>query len=173
MHNAGWKYCQHFDTASSQACNVCKATPKILNDLEKLKNRVCNEDTFKYGIPVLHAHIRCYEYLLHISYKLELQKWQARGDSAKEEVKKGEIATKFYEQMGLVVDQPKQGRGNSNDGNTARKFFKNPSLVSEITGIDKDLIERFANILSIISCGHYIKEEVFKNYCFETAEMTI
>lgn len=75
--------------------------------------------------------------------------------------------------MGLVVDQPKQGGGNSNDGNTARTFFKNPSLVSEITGIDKDLIERFANILSIISCGHYIKEEVFKNYCFETAEMAI
>lgn len=163
------------DTASSQMCNVCKATPKILNDLEKLKNRVCNEDTFKYGISVLHAHIRCYEYLLHIAYKLELQKWQARGDSAKQEVKekKGEIATKFYEQMGLVVDQPKQGGGNSNDGNTARKFFKNPSLVSEITGIDKDLIERFANILSIISCGYYIKEEVFKNYCFETAEMAI
>ena len=63
--------------------------------------------------------------------------------------------------MGLVVDQPKQGGGNSNDGNTARKFFKNPSLVSQITGIDKELIERFSNILCIISCGHYVKEEIF------------
>ena len=52
--------------------------------------------------------------------------------------------------MGLVVDQPKQGGGNSNDGNTARKFFKNPSLVSQITGIDKKLIERFSNIVYII-----------------------
>ena len=163
------------DTSSSQACNVCKATPRDLNDLEKQKNRVCDENTFKYGISILHAHLRCYEYLLHIAYKLELQQWQARGENAKEKVKKrkSKIATEFYKEMGLVVDQPKQGGGNSNDGNTARKFFKNPSLVSQITGIDKELIERFSNILSIISCGHYIKEEIFKKYCFETAQMAI
>jgi len=67
------------DTLSSQACNVCKATPKDFNDLEKLKNRACKKDTFKYGISMLHAHLRCYEYLLNITYKLELQQWQARG----------------------------------------------------------------------------------------------
>lgn len=163
------------DTASLQACNICKATPKILNNLEELKNRVCDKDTFKYGISVLHAPLRCYEYSLHIAYKLELQKWQARGDSAKQEVKvkKSEIARKFYEKMGLVVDQPKQGGGKSNDGNTARKFFKNPSLVSEITGIDAQLIERFANILAVISCEHYIKEDIFETYCLETAKIAI
>jgi len=75
--------------------------------------------------------------------------------------------------MGLVVDQPKQGGGSSNDGNTTRKFFKKPSLVSKITGIDKKLIERFSSILCVLSCGHYIKEEMFKSYCFETAQMPI
>ncbi|KAF2902583.1 hypothetical protein ILUMI_03603 [Ignelater luminosus] len=75
------------DTSSSRACNVCKATPKGLNDLEKHKNGVWDEATFKYGISVLHAHLRCYEYLLHIACKLELQQWQARGRNAKEKVK--------------------------------------------------------------------------------------
>jgi hypothetical protein len=75
--------------------------------------------------------------------------------------------------MDHVVDQPKQGGGNSNDGNTIQNFFKNPSLVSHITGIDKKLIERFLNILCVISCGHYTKEEMFENYCFETAQMAI
>ncbi|KAK4877339.1 hypothetical protein RN001_009845 [Aquatica leii] len=79
------------DTLSSQACNVCKATPKDLNDLEKLKNRVCDEDTFKFGISILHAHLKCYEYLLHIAYKLELQQWQARGENAKEKVKEKKV----------------------------------------------------------------------------------
>jgi len=46
------------ETLSSQACNVCNATPKDLNDLEKLKNRVCNKGTFKYGISILHLHIQ-------------------------------------------------------------------------------------------------------------------
>lgn len=52
--------------------------------------------------------------------------------------------------MGLVVDQPKQGGGNSNDGNTARKFFKNPLLVSQITGIYKELIEIYAQTAFIL-----------------------
>lgn len=163
------------DTASSQACNICKATPKDFNNLEEQQNKVCAEDNYKYSISVLHAHLRCYEYLLHIAYKLELQQWQARGEEAKARVKerKSKITTRFYKEMGLVVDQPKQGGGNSNDGNTARKFFKNPLLVSQITGINQELVEKFANILSIISCGHYINEEKFKKYCFETAQMAI
>lgn len=41
------------------------------------------------------------------------------------------------------MDQPKQGSGNTNDGNTSRKFFESPEIVSEINGLDKELIERF------------------------------
>lgn len=163
------------ENTNSQACNICKASAKDLNDLGKLQNRDCDESAFKFGISVLHAHIRCYEYLLHIAYKLEIKQWQARGENAKANVKerKTKIATEFYNKLGLVVDQPKQGGGNSNDGNTARKFFENPSLSSEITGVDKELIIRFSNILSVISCGHYIKEDIFKIYCVETAHLAI
>lgn len=163
------------NTASSQACNVCKATPKDFNNIEKMVSRACDTTTFKFGISVLHAYLRCYEYLLHISYKMDNKEWQARSQEAKESVKnrKKAIASQFYTEMGLVVDQPKQGGGNSNDGNTARKFFDNPNLVSEITGINKDLISRFANILSTISSGHYINENKFKMYCLETAQMCI
>lgn len=39
--------------------------------------------------------------------------------------------------MGLVLDQPKQGGGNSNDGTMARKFFVEPTISpTDITGID-------------------------------------
>lgn len=79
------------------------------------------------------------------------------------------METEFYNEMGLV-DQPKQVKGNRNDCNTARTFFKNPSLISQIAGINKELIKRFSNILSIIFCGHYIKREMFNKYCFETAQ---
>lgn len=163
------------DTASSQACNVCKATPKDINNIEKMVNIACDSSTYKFGISVLHAYLRCYEYLLHISYKMDNKEWQARSQEAKESVKnrKKAITSQFYSEMGLVVDHPKQGGGNSNDGNTARKFFDNPVLVSEITGVDKDLISRFANILSAISSGHYINENKFKIYCLETAQMCI
>ncbi|KAG5876381.1 hypothetical protein JTB14_022651 [Gonioctena quinquepunctata] len=122
------------DTSSSQACNVCKATPKESNDLEKLNNTVCDEDTFKSA------------------YELELQQWQARSEYTKKIMaRKSKIATEFHEEMGVVIDKPKQGGANSNDDNTARKFSKNLLLLSQVTGIDKELIERFSNILPTTS----------------------
>lgn len=63
--------------------------------------------------------------------------------------------------MGLIVDQPKQGSGTSNDGNTARRYFDNPILSSNITGVDEQLLYRFAIILQVLSCGHEINHEEF------------
>lgn len=67
----------------------------------------------------------------------------------------------------------KQGKGTSNTGNTARKFFNNPSLSAEITGVDKHLIERFGVILKTIASGEKINIPKFKNYCLETATLFV
>ena len=52
--------------------------------------------------------------------------------------------------MGLIVDVPKAGFGNTNDGNTSRRFFMNPDLSAKITGLDENLIHRFKVILEAI-----------------------
>lgn len=163
------------DTLSSQACNVCNVTSKNVNNLPMVLQLPCNVHTYKYGISVLHAYLRFYELFLHVAYRLELKMWQARGADAKESIarRKSTIAKRFYEGMGLVIDQPKQGGGNSNDGNTARKFFDHPQKVSEITGLDSKLIERCSVILCTLASGHYIKQEIFKMYCLDTAELFI
>lgn len=44
--------------------------------------------------------------------------------------------------MGLLVDIPKSGYGTTNDGNTVRRFFKNPHLTTTITDVDEPLIFR-------------------------------
>ena len=100
----------------------------------------------------MHAQIRCFEFLLHISYRLEIKKWLIRGNDDKEVCgkKKRIIQNKFIEELGLRVDFPRQGgSGTSNDGNAARREFKHFDLFSSITDIDKELIERLANILNI------------------------
>jgi hypothetical protein len=51
--------------------------------------------------------------------------------------------------MGLIVDVPKPGFGNTNDGNTSRRFFAGPDLAAEITGVGINLIFRFQVILEI------------------------
>lgn len=49
------------DTSSSQACNVCKATPKQLNDIDLLMQKEYPTNAYKFGISVLHSYLRCYE----------------------------------------------------------------------------------------------------------------
>ena len=90
---------------------------------------------------------------MHVAYKEPLKKWQARTPEEKKVVKetKEKIQKRFKEEMGLLVDVPKPGFGNTKDGNTSRRFFQN--------GIDI-LINRFKVILEVISSGHEIDHQM-------------
>ena len=76
----------------------------------------------------MHARIRFFESLLHFAYKIPLQKWQARSDEEKKIVKeaKKKIQTSFKEELGLQVDIPKAGFGNTND---VKKIFFKPGII--------------------------------------------
>lgn len=75
--------------------------------------------------------------------------------------------------MGLHVDKPRQGSGNSNDGNTARRFFENYYCSSEITGVDEDLIKRFYVILQTLASGIAVNREKFGEYTRATAQLYV
>lgn len=96
----------------------------------------------------MHGWIRIFECLLHLAYKLPLKKWQAWG-SEKDIVaqNKERIRKEFRERCGLIVDKPKPGFGNTNDGNTARRFFQNAELSAEITKVDLNLIKKNCMLL--------------------------
>lgn len=161
--------------SSSQRCGICGASPKIMNDLSALEKLQPKENLYEYGLSTLHAWIRCFECVLHIAYKLNVQKWQTRGDSDKavKEATKKTIIDRLRKEMDLLVDIPKPGCGTTNDGNTARRFFQQQTLASEITGIDEDLIKRFAVILTTMSCGFAVNVEAFRMYAMDTAKLYI
>ncbi|CAH2101195.1 unnamed protein product [Euphydryas editha] len=150
-------------------CYICKATSKDFNNLKALKE--VNYENLKFGLSVLHARIRFFKTLLHLSYKITVQKWQIRSQAEKDTVKerKKEIQNQFKTRLGLIVDVPKAGYGSSNDGNTSRRFFEKPQVYAEITGITLKLIERFSVILEVISSGHRMNTEKFTTYCHDTA----
>lgn len=83
---------------------------------------------------------------------------------------RSKIQVEFRQKTGLIVDQPKPGFGNSNDGNTARRFFQNPEVSAEITKIDVELIKKLHTILVAVSCGHQINVEKFRNFTLSTAK---
>lgn len=114
--------------SSTMRCYICGETSKNFNNLSKKKEE--NAERFKFGLSILHMRIRFFEFLLYLSYKLPIQKWQARNDEDKKAVseKKRSIQKSFKEEMGLLVDIPKAGFGNTNDGNTSRRFFAEPEV---------------------------------------------
>lgn len=162
-------------TASTQRCYLCGLTSRDFNNIDKVLHVEVDKKQFKFGLSILHAWIRLLESILHLAYKLPLQKWQARGPHDKEVVAetKTNIQKKFKQELGLTVDKPKQGYGSSNDGNTARRFFRDFEKSAEITGISVDLIKRLNIILQTLSSGHLIDTEKFQKYTLDTALLYI
>ncbi|CAH1986018.1 unnamed protein product [Acanthoscelides obtectus] len=125
-------------TASTMKCYICGATPKLFNDLS-IKRDV-DSGALSFGLSILHARIRLFQSILHLSYKLPVKKWQLRSEADKTVVKerKGEIQKVFREETGLIVDVPKANFGNTNDGNTSRRFFAEPQKANSEELTDKE-----------------------------------
>ncbi|CAH1108515.1 unnamed protein product [Psylliodes chrysocephalus] len=67
----------------------------------------------------------------------------------------------------------KSNFGNTNDGNTSGRFFENPTLAAEITGISYELIYRLKVILEAISSGFKIDPVNYEIYASETARLYV
>lgn len=134
------------ETKSTQACFICKATPKHFEGKLPLPPPIVDRYTIhSFGLSTLHAWIRTFEFLLQLSYKLDIHKKRVTDGADKDakRLKKAKVQREFKEQLGLNIDKPKQGLGNTNDGNTARRFFENSGVTSSITGIDENILVRF------------------------------
>lgn len=162
------------ETTSTMRCFLCNLTSKDFNIIEKCKAaKIICESALEFGMSTLHAWIRIFECLLHVAYKLPLKTWQARGIENKKivETTKKDIREKFKNQLGLIADKPKPGYGNSNDGNTARRFFENADVSSSITGVDIMIIKR--TILKTMASGYTINLKLFEEYTLETAQLFV
>ncbi|XP_030849802.1 uncharacterized protein LOC115927723 [Strongylocentrotus purpuratus] len=122
------------ETKSSLRCYVCGATPKQFNDIEKLPS-ASNEEAYSFGLSPLHKWIRCFEMCIHIAYRITIKKWRVstENDKAVVAAQKKKIHDRFKEEMGLKVDEPKQGSGNTNDGNTALRAFQEEDTFADIS----------------------------------------
>jgi len=63
----------------SQACGICKAALKMMNDLDLFASLPKCKDLYEFGISTLHAWFLCFECMLHVGYRLPIKEWQVRG----------------------------------------------------------------------------------------------
>lgn len=118
-----------------KVCNAATDTKStirwyICNNLTKSKE--VDKNALQFGLSILHARIRLFESILHIAYKFTIRKCKVHIVKQR----KVEIQKEFRNKLGLIVDVPKAGLGNTNDGNTSRRFFNDPKLAAEITCVD-------------------------------------
>ncbi|GBM13982.1 hypothetical protein AVEN_152399-1 [Araneus ventricosus] len=132
-----------------------------MNILEKHNEKTTDPSKFRFGLSGLHAWIRCFECLLHMLYILEVTKCQSRKPD-KEEVEKLKkvIQDRLRKEMGLLIDIPFTEQPMMEIPPT--DFFANPTLSSDITGLDIKLIKRFSVILKVILSEQEIEEDAFE-----------
>uniref|UniRef100_A0A2A4ITJ8 Uncharacterized protein n=1 Tax=Heliothis virescens TaxID=7102 RepID=A0A2A4ITJ8_HELVI len=158
-------------TPAASSCFICGATISKMNKIEELQSRPVNEEALKFGMSPLHARIKLMECLLHIAYNMEFKRGRVDSHTRPiKEARKQSIKRELKDKIGIQVDTVKQGSGTTNSGNTSRRFFANPNLVSEITGLDKDLVKRFAVILEAITIREPVDPTKFGDFCMETAK---
>ncbi|CAF1142702.1 unnamed protein product [Brachionus calyciflorus] len=160
----------------TRTCYICNATPTQMNQKQVLENLVPDLNSLKFGFSALHAYIRCFECILHISYRLPIKKWQIRGSTAENKclARKKILQEKFWSKLGLLVDFPKDsGYGNTNDGNTARRAFQNYKVFAEITDVNQELIWRLFNVLCLVNSSYSFNLQKFKVYCDQTYDLYV
>jgi len=64
--------------SSTQACYLCDAAPKHMNCINEIVLRDADIKTYRFILSILHAWVRFFECLLHISNHLEIKNWQAK-----------------------------------------------------------------------------------------------
>lgn len=138
-------------TRSAMCCSLCGETSKYFNDIDAMLRVEINASRLQYGLSTLHCWIRFMECLLKVARKSVVGKWKCTTEKEKQLVlqNKNRIIGEFGRELGLIVDCPKPGCGSSNDGNTARPFFRNSSVTARILRIDESIIRRFHVILQL------------------------
>lgn len=162
------------NTKSTSRCYIYGLTSQNFNSISKELS--INSEAIEFGLSVLHTRIRIFESILHLAYKLLLKKYREKRNEEEKELEirtKKHIQERFRRETGLLVDMPKANFGNTNDGNTSRRFFENPELDADITEVDFQLIYRLKIILETISSGHKIDVKKFDEYTMTTAKLYV
>ena len=167
-------------TPSMNVCSICKASPSEMNQLDLIYAKPVS--ACHMSMSPLHARTKFMECLLKIAYNLPLHPdptkslWGKRLTPEQAMLRKQTkeaIQGKFQCRFGLHLDKVRKNFGNSNDGNTSRRFFADTPAAAEILGVEENLIVRFRTVLDTINCNGDIDERKFGAYCLETAKLYV
>lgn len=154
----------------TSTCYVCGSTTEYLNMVPAKPKEQWH---LRYGIGNLHLWINSLNFFLQIAYRIDIASAEDTHvkNKAVIKVRKAEIQTELKKVLGITVDKPMFNYGSSNDGNTAKKFFKNFKKTSECTGLDADILEHFYVMITAISTKGKVNAANLADYDEETRSL--
>ena len=109
-------------------------------------------ELIRLGICPLHCKLRSMEFLFSVAVKLRAKN-DKRDITDDEKMKraKQEIQQEFVDLLGIRINYLKQGKGTSNNGNSATRLFENPEISARIFRIRVDIVKGFSKQLGKIN----------------------
>ncbi|KAL7302635.1 hypothetical protein TKK_0004697 [Trichogramma kaykai] len=155
------------DNPATTRCPMCLKTSHQFGNVNE--DFTPREESLLFGWSLLHAEIKAFEHLLHLSYRLHLGQWDVRADMKDAfKLRKRSIQEKIFEKIGVKVDLCLQGHGTTNTGNVARRCFENPLLFSECLEIDSELVINLAEIIVCFKSKKVLDLDKLEQLCFKT-----
>jgi len=123
---------------NTRECQICtRKHPHLDKPGEKFRDM---EDRVASCLPALHMKLRMLEFILQIGFKMERRNYNALKTSYKARKVEKELELQKKLKIFVNIVNP-YGGGNSNTGNTARKFFRHHEEVANILGFDPRLMK--------------------------------
>ena len=155
---------------SSSSCPICHYTYSAISKPDG--DFSPKEGALDFGVSILHFGLRAFECLCHIGYRQDIKKSRVRltqEEKDKISQREKEVKGQFLSQLGLVVDQRRDGgAGNTTTGNVVRKAFKNAKITAKICSVPTKLVENLRTIWGALSCGFDVDPDKFSIFCKET-----
>ena len=128
----------------------------------------------------MHGWIKIMEYNFNICKTLSIGGNYNRTNTKLENEcvseEKMRIQQALRSEIGIIVDCTAQGgAGNSNCGNTGRRFFEHPEIVARIlhSEFPKEVLDRLKNVLLMCSSLDPVDPDKMQEYCHATHSMLI
>ena len=139
-----------YGNKDTQRCYICE---KRLPELRECRHE--SEDGLRcnLGIKSLHSTLRIFDKILEISYKRGIRICSKNTEKSLKltiglenkaiiAANKKSIHKKFWDNLGIDVDRPKQGFGTTTTGKCAKVALENFECTSKILKFDKGLLEK-------------------------------
>ena len=161
---------------SNQRCNLCHLLPREYKGKDEIKLSLRSIlFTDEICTAPLHFGERSFDHLLNLGYRQEIKKYRKDHMSTEEqtglEFERLAIIDKLQDQLGVLVDMPGTNGGSTTNGNTIRRCFEEPRLLTDVLGLSFELVNGIIVVWRTLRCSDPLDANRFKKYCMKLVKL--